>query len=147
MKLSNATLVVRTRPFPVHKIEAAKSKLKCTSIIVFFTSCDTPKTLTCMNSHTRKYTQSHTHTSAHTQTYAWKVPTTSRANSYNALRPSEPTRVNASLTEELNELTLSKTSMLTLSHDQASLPNECIQVVYMSTIVEASAKAIRFTLK
>ena len=104
IRLFNATLVVRTRP-SVHKIEAAKSKLKCTSIIVFFTSCDTPKTLKCMNTHihTRKRTQSHTdtHRDTHTHTHTHERAH-SRANSYNDLRPSEPTWVNASLTEALN---------------------------------------------
>ena len=62
------------------------------------------KTLTCMNTHTHthNYTQSHTRTRTQTQTYAWKVPATSRATSYNDLRPSEPTRVNVSLTRKLN---------------------------------------------
>ena len=90
LKLSDASWVVRTRLLTLdhpmaYNMEVAKSRFKCTqkaredlasaSIIVFFPSCDAPKTLTCMNR--RKYTQSHTythahtHTNAHTQTYVW----------------------------------------------------------------------------
>ena len=85
-------------------------KLASAPIIVFFPSYDVQDIDMHEHTYTHKYTQSHTHTHTHTrtrtrtqtQTYAWEVPATSRTTSYNDLRPTEPTRVNVSLTEKLN---------------------------------------------